>query len=46
VRVARSDVDERATAPLSPMPANFVDQVSERDFRDLVGYLLTQRVAK
>lgn len=46
VRVSRKEVEERATAPLSPMPANFVDQVSERDFHDLLAYLLAQRAAK
>ena len=42
VRVDRADVEERAVAPLSPMPSNFVDQVDEADFGHLIGYLLSR----
>ena len=30
VRVPKSSVDERATSPLSPMPANLVDQIRRK----------------
>jgi putative heme-binding domain-containing protein len=43
VRVEKSKVDERITAQLSPMPDNFVDQVSEADFYNLLAFLLKQR---
>jgi putative heme-binding domain-containing protein len=43
VRVEKSAVDERTTVQLSPMPDNFVDQVSEADFYNLLAFLLKQR---
>jgi putative heme-binding domain-containing protein len=43
VRVPRDTVDERATSQLSPMPANFADQIPEADFYHLLAYLLAQR---
>ncbi len=43
VRVARGDVEERATATLSPMPANLLDQIPEADYYNLLAYLLAQR---
>ena len=43
VRVPRSSVDERKTSQLSPMPANFTDQISEEDFYRLLAYLLSKR---
>jgi putative heme-binding domain-containing protein len=46
VRVERSKVDERTTQQRSPMPDNFVDQVSEADFNNLMAFLLEQRAAK
>lgn len=46
VRVQRGDVEERSMAPLSPMPANFSEQLPEADFYRLIAYLLSQRPAK
>ena len=43
MRVAANEVDQRAVSPLSPMPANVPDLVSESDFVHLIGYLLLQR---
>ncbi len=43
-RVPSAEVEERAIAPLSPMPANMVDQVPEADFYHLLAYLLDQKV--
>jgi putative membrane-bound dehydrogenase-like protein len=45
VRVAKSSVEERKVSPLSPMPANLAEQVSEPDFYDLLAYLLAQQQA-
>jgi putative heme-binding domain-containing protein len=42
VRVPKSTVEERMTAPLSPMPANLVDQITEDDFYRLLAFLLTK----
>ena len=44
IAIALDDVEERYVSPISPMPANFAQQVSEADFRDLLAYLLQQRV--
>jgi putative heme-binding domain-containing protein len=38
--------DTRKVAPLSPMPANVRDAVSEQDFYHLLGYLLDQQPKK
>jgi putative heme-binding domain-containing protein len=43
VRVARGDVEDRAVSQLSPMPANWADQIPEPEFADLLAYLLAQR---
>ncbi len=43
VRVAQGDVEERAVSQLSPMPANWSDQIPEAEFADLLAYLLAQR---
>jgi putative heme-binding domain-containing protein len=43
VRVPKKTVDERTVSQLSPMPANFADQVSEADFNNLMAFLLVQR---
>ncbi|MGD9723054.1 MAG: PVC-type heme-binding CxxCH protein [Pirellulales bacterium] len=45
VRVPKSEIDERAESPLSLMPTNVPELVSEPDFVHLMGYLLSQRVA-
>ncbi|MEA2630911.1 MAG: hypothetical protein QOE66_1130, partial [Chloroflexota bacterium] len=41
VRIERDLVDERVLSQLSPMPANFADQIAEADFYHLLGYLLS-----
>ena len=41
IRVPRSEVEERTTSPLSPMPANLVDQIAEDDFYRLMAFLLS-----
>ena len=46
VRVTKSTIDERNLSPLSPMPANLVEQISEPDFYHLMGYLLSLRPTK
>jgi putative heme-binding domain-containing protein len=43
VRVPKSSIEERSTSPLSPMPANLVDQIAEDDFYRLLAYLLAHR---
>ena len=43
VRVKKADVAERGTSPLSPMPANFAEQVPAPEFYDLLAFLLAQR---
>jgi putative heme-binding domain-containing protein len=43
VRVPKKSVEERTVSPLSPMPANFADQLPEREFYDLMAYLLKQQ---
>ncbi len=43
IRVPKDSVDEQKISPLSPMPANLVDQIEEPAFYDLIAYLLTQK---
>ncbi len=43
VRVPRADVERRIVSQLSPMPANWADQIPEPEFADLLAYLLSQR---
>jgi putative heme-binding domain-containing protein len=43
VRVPKDAVDDKQVSPLSPMPANFGDQIAEKDFYDLLAHLLAQR---
>jgi putative heme-binding domain-containing protein len=44
VRVDQGTVDQKTMLQLSPMPANFGQQISEPDMINLLGYLLEQRV--
>jgi putative heme-binding domain-containing protein len=44
VRVQGSQVVNRTVGQLSPMPANFAEQVSEKDFHNLMAFLLAQKV--
>jgi putative heme-binding domain-containing protein len=43
VRVEKDNIDNRRTSMLSPMPANLGETIPEKDFYDLLAYLLTQR---
>jgi putative heme-binding domain-containing protein len=43
VRINMADVDERRQSLLSPMPANFDQAIPEKDFYDLLAYLLSQK---
>jgi putative heme-binding domain-containing protein len=43
VRISKSSIEERSSTQLSPMPANFVDQVPEKDFNNLLAFLLAQK---
>jgi putative heme-binding domain-containing protein len=43
VRVPKDDIDEKRSSLLSPMPANLSEALPEKDFHDLMAYLLTQR---
>jgi putative heme-binding domain-containing protein len=43
VRVPRGEVEERSVSQMSPMPANFADQIPEADFYHLLAYLLRQQ---
>jgi len=43
VRVTKDDVEERRISPLSPMPGNVAEIMAEKEFYDLLAYLLTQR---
>jgi putative heme-binding domain-containing protein len=43
VRVEKRLIEEKTISPLSPMPANWAEQIPEKDFADLLAYLLGQR---
>lgn len=43
LRVAKKDVEERSVTPMSPMPANFAEQLGEADFYHLLAYLLARK---
>jgi len=43
IRISKETIEERTSSLLSPMPANFADQVSEPEFYHLMAYLLQQR---
>ncbi len=46
IRIAKKDIDEKRLSPLSPMPANVAEIIPEKDFHDLMAYLLTQRATE
>jgi putative heme-binding domain-containing protein len=46
IRVPLDEIDQRAESQLSLMPANVPDLMSEKEFVDLVGYLLEQRATE
>ena len=39
----RGRSSRREVSPLSPMPANWAEQIEEKEFHDLMAYLLSQR---
>ncbi|MCS7168645.1 MAG: c-type cytochrome [Gemmatales bacterium] len=41
--VARKDIEQTQVSPLSPMPANFHEMISDAEFADLLAYLRTLR---
>lgn len=43
IRIPKNSIAERSQSLLSPMPANFVDQVPEADFYHLLAFLLAQQ---
>jgi len=45
VRVNAADIEERQQTRLSPMPANVADKLTPAEYADLLGYLLSQRIA-
>lgn len=45
IRIPKNTIGERSQSLLSPMPANFVDQVPEADFYHLLAFLLAQQTA-
>jgi putative heme-binding domain-containing protein len=45
-RVPTKEIETNRETALSPMPANVADIVPEAEFRHLIGYLLSQRVAE
>ncbi|MFO0919472.1 MAG: PVC-type heme-binding CxxCH protein [Planctomycetaceae bacterium] len=45
LRIKTSEIEERKQLPLSPMPANIAEKVSEADYNDLLAYLLSQKTA-
>jgi putative heme-binding domain-containing protein len=48
VRVPKKQVAEKVISQISPMPANFAEEevIAEKDFYDLMAYLLEQRPTK
>jgi putative heme-binding domain-containing protein len=46
LRVPKGEIEDRAVSPLSPMPANLVDQIPEADFYHLLAFLLAQQPAR
>ncbi len=43
VRIETGQIDERAVSALSPMPANFLESLTEPEMHHLMAYLLNQR---
>ena len=46
VRVPKNTVQERLVSQLSPMPANFAEQMSEAELYHLLAFLLEQRAPR
>ena len=45
-RIPKSEIERRQKSNLSPMPSNLADTLPERDFYDLLAFLLAQRQKK
>ena len=45
IPIERTNIEEQKVTTLSPMPANFAEAMNESEFRNLLGYLLSQRIA-
>jgi putative heme-binding domain-containing protein len=45
VRVPKNEVDEKKVSQISPMPADFEKQIPEKEFYDLLAYLLAQKAS-
>ena len=44
-RIPSTEVDDRTTLPVSPMPANFGERIPEDEFDRLIAYLLSRKDA-
>lgn len=45
ISVEKGNIEEQKVTNLSPMPANFAESIPEKDFADLLAFLLAQKVA-
>ncbi len=43
VRIEAPSIEDRKTAPVSPMPADFSEKIVETDFYDLIAYLASRK---
>lgn len=43
VKIAKKDIDEKRAVLMSPMPANLSEAIPEKEFLDLLAYLLSQK---
>ena len=43
VSIPKKEIEEKRISALSPMPANFAEKMTEPEFQNLLGYLLSQR---
>jgi hypothetical protein len=46
VSVKKAAIEDRTVSQMSPMPANFAEQVSEAEFYHLLAYLLAQKAGE
>jgi putative heme-binding domain-containing protein len=46
VRVPKDEVDEKTVSQISPMPAELAKTIPEKDFYDLLAYLLAQKLSE
>lgn len=42
-RISKGDVEDRKVSPVSPMPADFSDKMTEAEFYDLIAYLAANK---